>query len=452
MKKMDLMPTDENILQTLQDDMFRRNEKIGYFMQLLDSIEGSYTVALDGQWGSGKTFFIKQSKLVLEAYNPNIEKIDTATRQIVKDKMGAYIGGKGLQPQYPIYYDAWINDNDKDPIVSLLYSITEAYHYFSERKIETWKGLTTAAMEIVKMVGGSDLEKFQKLFESESCMDDKKKSADLCIQINVFLEHLNLEKGNRLVLFIDELDRCKPTFAVKFLERIKHYFEHPNITFVFSVNMAELANTIQNYYGEGFDAGRYLNRFFDYTFHLPAVLMDEYYRVQGIDDGRLYYDKTIKTVIKTLHLELREVSRFLGICNVLRGKFRNISNIRYAFMENETMMYCAFFVIPVLLGVQNAEPDKYDDFIMGEYPKPFVDVLMGVFEGQPVNPFKSISGNSQPATVMKPFHAQHIYEALFLQSNQGKEIDIEGLIITDRLRTWVFNTASGLSSFSDFNQ
>lgn len=216
--------------------------------------------------------------------------------------------------------------------------------------------------------------------------------------------------------------------------------------------MAELANTIQNYYGEGFDAGRYLNRFFDYTFHLPAVLMDEYYRVQGIDDGRLYYDKTIKTVIKTLHLELREVSRFLGICNVLRGKFRNISNIRYAFMENETVMYCAFFVIPVLLGVQNAEPDKYDDFIMGEYPKPFVDVLMGVLEGQPVNPFKSISGNSQPATVMKPFHAQHIYEALFLQSNQGKEIDIEGLIITDRLRTWVFNTASGLSSFSDFNQ
>lgn len=357
-----------------------------------------------------------------------------------------------MQPQYPIYYDAWINDNDKDPIVSLLYSITEAYHYFSERKIETWKGLTTAAMEIVKMVGGSDLEKFQKLFESESCMDDKKKSVDLCTQINVFLEHLNLEKGNRLVLFIDELDRCKPTFAVKFLERIKHYFEHPNITFVFSVNMAELANTIQNYYGEGFEAGRYLNRFFDYTFHLPAVLMDEYYRVQGIDDGRLYYDKTIKTVIKTLHLELREVSRFLGICNVLRGKFRNISNMRSAFMENETVMYCAFFVIPVLLGVQNAEPDKYNDFIKGKYPKPFVDVLMEVLEGKPVNPFNAISENSQPTIAMKPFYAQYIYEALFLQSNQGKEIEKEGLIITDSVRQWVLNTASGLSSFSDFNQ
>lgn len=452
MKKMDLMPTDENILQTLQDDMFRRNEKIGYFMQLLDSIEGSYTVALDGQWGSGKTFFIKQSKLVLEAYNPNIEKIDTATRQIVKDKMGAYIGGKGLQPQYPIYYDAWINDNDEDPIVSLLYSITEAYSFFKERRIESLNGVIEIGSEIIKMLRGPNIEKIKKLLASHSCMDAKKESFDLFTKINEFLEQLNLEKGNRLVIFIDELDRCKPTFAVKFLERIKHYFEHPDITFVFSVNMSELANTIQNYYGKDFDAGRYLNRFFDYTFHLTEISMDEYYREQGIDDDRLYYDKTIKAVIKTLHLELREVSRFLGICNVLREKFRNISNMRFAFLETETVMYCAFFVIPVLLGVQNAEPDKYDDFIMGEYPKSFVNVLMGVLEGQPVNPFKSISGNSQPATVMKPFHAQHIYEALFLQSNQGKEIDIEGLIITDRLRTWVFNTASGLSNFSDFNQ
>lgn len=302
------------------------------------------------------------------------------------------------------------------------------------------------------MLRGPNIEKIKKLLASHSCMDAKKESFDLFTKINEFLEQLNLEKGNRLVIFIDELDRCKPTFAVKFLERIKHYFEHPDITFVFSVNMSELANTIQNYYGKDFDAGRYLNRFFDYTFHLTEISMDEYYREQGIDDDRLYYDKTIKAVIKTLHLELREVSRFLGICNVLREKFRNISNMRFAFLETETVMYCAFFVIPVLLGVQNAEPDKYDDFIMGEYPKPFVDVLMGVLEGQPVNPFKSISGNSQPATVMKPFHAQHIYEALFLQSNQGKEIDIEGLIITDRLRTWVFNTASGLSNFSDFNQ
>lgn len=472
MKKMDLMPTDENILQTLQDDMFKRNEKIGYFMQLLDSIEGSYTIAIDGQWGSGKTFFLKQSKLVLEAYNPNIDKIDTATRQIVKDKMKAYIGKNGLQPQYPIYYDAWTNDNDEDPIVSLMYSITEAYHYFSERKIETWKGLTTAATEFVKMVGGADLEKFQKLFESESCMDDKKKSADLCIQINVFLEHLNLEKGNRLVLFIDELDRCKPTFAVKFLERIKHYFEHPNITFVFSVNMAELANTIQNYYGEGFDAGRYLNRFFDYTFHLPDASMDDYYYNQGIDNGRLlaaeilpndyyvdqeikninsFYDEIVKAIIKVLRLELREIIKFLGICKAPRKEIINISNKKDTFIERETALYCAVFILPMLLGIQNAEPDRYNDFITGKYPEVFVSVLVEVLEGQPVNPFQSTeNNNSQAKLVYGSDSVQNIYEALFSQANYGQECNIEGLTINDRVRHWVLDTASGLSSLFDF--
>ena len=90
MKKLDLAATDENILSTLQEDIFRRNEKIGYFLKLLNFIEGSFTIALDGQWGSGKTFFIKQSQLVMEAYNPNID-MDDSKRTIVKRKMSPFL-------------------------------------------------------------------------------------------------------------------------------------------------------------------------------------------------------------------------------------------------------------------------------------------------------------------------------------------------------------------------
>ena len=49
-----------------------------------------------------------------------------------------------------------------------------------------------------------------------------------------------LKKGNRLIIMVDELDRCKPSYAVKLLERIKHYFTNDRITFVFSVNTYEL--------------------------------------------------------------------------------------------------------------------------------------------------------------------------------------------------------------------
>ena len=81
-------------------------------------------------------------------------------------------------------------------------------------------------------------------------------------EINEFLNSLFTEKANRLLIFIDELDRCKPLFAVSLLERIKHYFDNPNITFVFSTNLSELQNTIRNLYGDQFSASRYLDKFF----------------------------------------------------------------------------------------------------------------------------------------------------------------------------------------------
>lgn len=75
---------------------------------------------------------------------------------------------------------------------------------------------------------------------------------DIHAQIEELLASLLAERGNRLVIFIDELDRCKPTFAIQLLERIKHYFSNDQITFVFSVNTTELQHTIKQYYGTGF--------------------------------------------------------------------------------------------------------------------------------------------------------------------------------------------------------
>ena len=61
-----------------------------------------------------------------------------------------------------------------------------------------------------------------------------------------------LSSANRLVLFIDELDRCKPTYAVQLLERVKHYFDDDRIIVVYSVNTSQLTHTIRKCYGENF--------------------------------------------------------------------------------------------------------------------------------------------------------------------------------------------------------
>lgn len=443
---MDLLPTDENIRKTIEEDLLGRNEYLGYFIQLLNSIEGSYTIALDGQWGSGKTFFVKQAQAVLEAYNPNLTIDDADT---IQNKMQVYLGQAELEPQFPIYYDAWLNDNDTDPIISLLYSIAEAHSYFTKRDIESMEGVKDAGVAVIKMLGGPDLKTFENLFSAKSCMDAKAKAVDLFKQINKFFNELHIEKGNRLVIFVDELDRCKPTFAIKFLERIKHYFEHPNITFVFSVNIAELSHTVQNYYGKDFDAGRYLNRFFDYTFRLPPVPMELYYRAQGVDDN-IVYNHMVKIVIQELHLELREVVKFLGNAKIFEKKIPEIHNGFAAFMDVSSMQYVGQIVVPVLMGIQLKYPDKYESFINGEIEEPFLKIITKEFSGYwTINPFKEY--DNRIAKRDKSIEAKELYDALFKLSNRDVEMEVEGIKINEHLRSWMLQVASGMSNFSDFS-
>ena len=55
---------------------------------------------------------------------------------------------------------------------------------------------------------------------------------------------------HRLLIFIDELDRCRPTFAIETLEVVKHFFNVPNVVFVFSLDMNQLQKSIKTIYGD----------------------------------------------------------------------------------------------------------------------------------------------------------------------------------------------------------
>ena len=74
-----------------------------------------------------------------------------------------------------------------------------------------------------------------------------------------------------LFIFIDELDRCRPTYAIEVLEKIKHIFDIPDVYFVVATASGQLCHSIKAVYGEGFDAETYLKRFFDqiYEFEKP---------------------------------------------------------------------------------------------------------------------------------------------------------------------------------------
>lgn len=97
------------------------------------------------------------------------------------------------------------------------------------------------------------------------------------------------EKGMSPTLFvlIDELDRCRPTYAISLLERAKHLFEVDNVSVIVATDTAQLVNSVRAVYGADFDSRRYLGRFFDrsYEFDRPSLLgfIEELLIVQPID-------------------------------------------------------------------------------------------------------------------------------------------------------------------------
>lgn len=71
-----------------------------------------------------------------------------------------------------------------------------------------------------------------------------------------------------MFVFIDELDRCRPNYAIELLENIKHIFDIPGIVFVIATDSKQLSHSINAVYGQNFASERYLKRFFDQEYNL----------------------------------------------------------------------------------------------------------------------------------------------------------------------------------------
>ena len=130
MKSIELQPNKENLLRTFELDAIERNVDIYRFINLLNAIEDNCSVALDGAWGSGKTFFVKQTKMILDAYNEFIGSHDDIENNTIRTHFEAIQTGMrrvpiDVQPEVSVYYDAWSNDNDIDPMLSLVYEILQ---------------------------------------------------------------------------------------------------------------------------------------------------------------------------------------------------------------------------------------------------------------------------------------------------------------------------------------
>lgn len=241
-----------------QDDVLKRKEVAKRLTNVIRNQRLPFVISIHGEWGTGKTFMLKRWQKDLE--------------------------NQGFKA---IYFNAWEDDFCDDPLLAILGQLAG---HFKERGLkrlartaakvaiplirENALGLAKAATGISLKVDHNGKSKTSYL---DAYLEQKSARDDLKSNLRKLSSKVSENDCPPLVFIIDELDRCRPTFAIELLERVKHIFDVPNMVFVLGINRDELCKSFQSVYGE-IDADVYLRRFFDLEFNLTEVDTEEFGR------------------------------------------------------------------------------------------------------------------------------------------------------------------------------
>ena len=268
------------------DDIFK-NDQLGLEPVIAARTEAlcsrsPQAIAIDGQWGTGKSTF-----LALWA---------------------AYLRGKGVKV---VQFNAW-KSFEADPLDALTRQILRQVDVpgsEQKRSREHLKAflkrygpvVATQGTKLVSMLQ-PDLEGVSQAIEvglgsipsgtdsaSSEIADPKIESPDEFASL--LSSAAETRSGQPIVVMVDELDRCSPDYSVEMLQLLEHVFHAEHVVFVVAVNLSELIHSIRTFYGQGFSADGYLERFFDDVLPLPTSNRMEYIQsslnsIQTVESSR----------------------------------------------------------------------------------------------------------------------------------------------------------------------
>lgn len=369
MKRATLEATDENVLKSIKgQNSAQRNLEIKDFISALDMIEGNMFISLDARWGEGKTFYVRQIEKALEYQT--MKKFSTEDTNDERDRMKVHFTGTELEDidlgnsYFPIYYNAWLYDNHTDPLMSLLYVVVKKCGKIINPQLTKEKSDRIKQMLQSIQVNfpffSINGEQVVNAVSNKNIFEEIQLAEDIRNEVKLIFDEAIVEQAQKLVIFIDELDRCKPSYALEMLERIKHYFDDDRIIFIVSVNKEQLTHTISNYYGNGFDSTGYLNKFFCLNAYVPPVESKKKnsYSIYG---GRRFFEAMIKTFSDYYRLSLRDKLIYEERMAIIDASKNN------KLIDDDTISgICASIFVPLIVILDMKDVEEKIRFINGE--------------------------------------------------------------------------------------
>lgn len=399
--------TLENPTFDTQDE-FNRKPIAENIIRLLTSDIDLSPMVIDGGWGTGKTEFCQKLIRLMQQQHPDYQ---------------------------PVYIDAFRSDHSGEPLLALLAEIIKACtpedtdEQPSEQRKNITRKVAKAAGFLMKTVANAavghvlkqstdDLaEGLQQIINdsqdadslAETVTDAAATIASHTIDATVealLKEQIEAEKNletlkaclkefaeeKPIILFIDELDRCRPDYAVDMLEVIKHVFDVENVKVVLVTNTKQLRAAINHRYGVEVDAHKYLNKFLKYSFTLPdkvavpfeverALVSVEYFKQlirkshmadqlkDLIEENNIM--SSISDMIEGSHISLREVEQLVQVLEIY-----------YSLSQELNRKLIWEYKLPRIIAI----------FIFCFYPSLIDDINQNITESQGFNQYRKYWG------------------------------------------------------------
>ena len=330
--------------------------------RLMDDLEGEAVLLLDGPWGSGKTTLVK-------AWEKYIKK------------------EKGWKT---IYIDAFQYDFNSDPLIMIGQEIMAGIPDAKSRR-----KLKQALIEYLKMtphliryipitgeIAGKMSELIVEKYLGEETMEKRIK--------NIRKDLEDITKGGKIIIFIDELDRCRPTYAIETLEKVKHLFSVNKIVFVLVANVSQLGKNLNHLYGgnQDRDVWEYLQKLIGYVISMPP-------------DKKSDWDESYIGTLTELCPDEEQYKSTISGFNLLLDRYKvksedktSTSNFTYRQMQkfylgvslllhDNTICDCGY--APILFYLREFYRPLYENIKNGEYDtdKDDVSILTDLIESVP---------------------------------------------------------------------
>jgi hypothetical protein len=356
-----------NINDPWADDKLGRKECGAMLTSLLVGQTTALTVSVNGEWGSGKTFMLKRWQ-----------------QQLVKEEYKA------------IYFNAWEDDFMCNPLVAI---IGQLWVHLKEPDLsECVKSLKESAGTFFKQTvfnalstatgGVVSLSEEQLKSAADKCIDNYSEQnitrQELRTRLSDLARKIKAKTNHPLVFIIDELDRCRPTFAIETLERIKHLFDIDHVVFVLGIDRKQLGESIKSVYGN-IDIENYLHRFVDLDFLIPLPNKQKYFSSlwekhqipsylseltvsegsDGINKVAVIFKNCFCELLVVHNFMLREMEQCLKTFTIFLRARKGINN--------EAVMY----LFPALIVLKAKGKEVYKQYTQGKITnKELLDTLL----------------------------------------------------------------------------